>query len=99
MDLAKAHVKALSYCDRMNLKVDVFNVGTGKGNTVLEVINAFESVNGVKLNYKIGPRRGGDIEQIYADTTKVNGLLGWTAQYDINDMMKHAWAWQQGLKD
>lgn len=97
VDLAKAHVKALSYCDGMDLKVDVFNVGTGKGNTVLEVINAFESVNEVKLNYKIGPRRGGDVEQIYADTSKVNDLLGWSAEYDINDMMKHAWAWQQGL--
>lgn len=97
VDLAKAHVKALSYCDGMDRKVDVFNVGTGKGNTVLEVINAFEKVNNVKLNYKIGPRRGGDIEQIYADTTKVNDLLGWSAEYDINDMMKHAWAWQQGL--
>jgi UDP-glucose 4-epimerase len=99
VDLAKAHVKALSYCDEMSQPVDVFNVGTGKGNTVLEVINTFEQVNGVKLNYKVGPRRGGDIEQIYADTTKVNNLLGWSAQYDIADMMKHAWAWQQGLDE
>jgi UDP-glucose 4-epimerase len=99
VDLAKAHVKALSYCDEMSQRVDVFNVGTGKGNTVLEVINTFEQVNGVKLNYKVGPRRGGDIEQIYADTTKVNNLLGWSAQYDIADMMKHAWAWQQGLDE
>ncbi|MFT5818147.1 MAG: UDP-glucose 4-epimerase, partial [Lentimonas sp.] len=57
VDLAKAHVKALSYCDEMSQRVDVFNVGTGKGNTVLEVINTFEQVNGVKLNYKVGPRR------------------------------------------
>jgi UDP-glucose 4-epimerase len=99
VDLAKAHVKALSYCDEMSQRVDVFNVGTGKGNTVFEVINTFEQVNGVKLNYKVGPRRGGDIEQIYADTTKVNNLLGWSAQYDIADMMKHAWAWQQGLDE
>jgi UDP-glucose 4-epimerase len=99
VDLAKAHVKALSYCGEMSQRVDVFNVGTGKGNTVLEVINTFEQVNGVKLNYKVGPRRGGDIEQIYADTTKVNNLLGWSAQYDIADMMKHAWAWQQGFSD
>ena len=97
VDLAKAHVKALSYCDNMNLNVDVFNVGTGKGNTVLDVINTFERVNNLKLNYKIGPRRIGDIEQIYADTTKVNTVLGWSAQYDIADMMQHAWAWQQGL--
>ncbi|MFT4875653.1 MAG: UDP-glucose 4-epimerase [Bacteroidia bacterium] len=99
VDLAKAHVKALSYCDKMSQSVDVFNVGTGKGNTVLEVINTFEKVNCVKLNYTIGPRRGGDVEQIYADTTKVNKLLGWSAQYDIADMMKHAWLWQQGLSE
>ena len=99
VDLAKAHVKALSYCDKMSQSLDVFNLGTGKGNTVLEVINTFEKVNGVKLNYTIGQRRGGDIEQIYADTTKVNNLLGWSAQYDIADMMKHAWAWQQGLDE
>jgi UDP-glucose 4-epimerase len=98
VDLAKAHVKAFAYCTEMNQRVNVFNVGTGKGNTVLEVIDAFERVNGVKLNYKIGPRRGGDIEQIYADTTKVNDLLGWSAQYDIEDMMQHAWAWQLGLR-
>ena len=99
VDLAKAHVKALSYCDKMSQSLDVFNLGTGEGNTVLEVINTFEKVNGVKLNYTIGQRRGGDIEQIYADTTKVNNLLGWSAKYDIGDMMKHAWAWQQGLSD
>jgi UDP-glucose 4-epimerase len=99
VDLAKAHVKALSYCDKMSQRVDVFNVGTGKGNTVLEVINTFEKVNGVKLNYKVGPRRAGDIEQIYADTTKVNNLLGWSARYGIADMMKHAWAWQKGLDE
>ena len=97
VDLAKAHVKALQYADKMNDKIDAFNVGTGKGNTVLEVINAFETVNSLKLAYKLGDRRTGDVEQIFADTTKVNDVLGWTAQYDINDMMKHAWAWEQGL--
>ena len=81
----------------MDDKIDAFNVGTGKGNTVLEVINAFESVNDLKLAYKLGDRRVGDVEQIFADTTKVNKLLGWNAQYDINDMMKHSWAWEQGL--
>jgi UDP-glucose 4-epimerase len=97
VDLAKAHVKALQYADKMDDKIDAFNVGTGKGNTVLEVINAFESVNDLKLAYKLGDRRVGDVEQIFADTTKVNKLLGWNAQYDINDMMKHSWAWEQGL--
>jgi len=97
VDLAKAHVKALQYADKMKVKIDAFNVGTGKGNTVLEVINAFESVNDIKLRYKLGARRAGDVEQIFADTSKVNKKLGWSAQYDINDMMKHAWAWEQGL--
>lgn len=98
VDLAKAHVKALAYCNEMKQPVDVFNVGTGKGNTVLEVIHAFEHSNNIKLAYTVGARRGGDVEQIFADTTKVNELLGWHAHYDIADMMKHAWAWQQNLK-
>ena len=97
VDLAKAHVKALDYSVSMNNSVDVFNVGTGNGNTVLEVIQAFDKVNNLSLPYKIGPRRGGDIEQIWADTTKVNDVLGWTASYGIEDMMKHAWKWQQSL--
>ncbi|HBN03618.1 MAG TPA: UDP-glucose 4-epimerase GalE [Bacteroidetes bacterium] len=97
VDLAKAHVKALKYADEMTKSVDVFNVGTGNGTTVLEVIRAFENINGIKLNYKIGPRRPGDVEQIWADTSKVTEALGWKPQYGIEDMMKHAWAWQQGL--
>ena len=97
VDLAKAHVKALKYADEMTKSVDVFNVGTGNGTTVLEVIRAFENINGIKLNYKIGPRRPGDVEQIWADTTKVSEILGWKPQYGVEDMMKHAWAWQQGL--
>ena len=97
VDLAKAHVKALKYSDEMTKSVDVFNVGTGNGTTVLEVIRAFENINGIKLNYKIGPRRPGDVEQIWADTSKVTEALGWKPQYGIEDMMKHAWAWQQGL--
>ena len=97
VDLAKVHVKALNYADEMNKSVDVFNVGTGNGTTVLEVIRAFENINGIKLKYKIGPRRPGDIEQIWADTTKVSEALGWKPQYGVEDMMKHAWAWQQGL--
>ena len=97
VDLAKARVKALKYADEMTKSVDVFNVGTGNGTTVLEVIRAFENINGIKLNYKIGPRRPGDVEQIWADTSKVTEALGWKPQYGIEDMMKHAWAWQQGL--
>ncbi len=97
VDLAKAHVKALQYAKNMNEAIDIFNIGTGKGSSVLEVINAFKSVNNTPLNYKLGPRRPGDVEQIWADTTKINTVLGWTPEYELNDMMKHAWAWQQGL--
>lgn len=97
VDLAKAHVKAMEYAAKMSESVDVFNVGTGNGSTVMEVVETFQKVNNVPLNYQIGPRRGGDIEQIWADTNKVNNVLGWNAQYDLNDMMKHAWAWQQAL--
>lgn len=97
VDLAKAHVKALNYAFTMDKNVDAFNVGTGNGTTVLQVIEAFEKVNNLKLNYTIGPRRPGDVEQIWADTTKVNALLGWEPTYGVEDMMKHAWAWQQGL--
>jgi UDP-glucose 4-epimerase len=97
VDLAKAHVKALQYAPTMKQRIDVFNVGTGNGNTVLEVLNAFEEANELKLNYRIGPRRPGDVEQIWADTKKVNTVLGWKAQYALHDMMKHAWQWQQTL--
>ena len=97
MDLADAHVKALAHTDSMKNSVDVFNVGTGNGNTVLEVIEAFERTNDVKLNYTVGDRRAGDVEKIWAETTKVNQVLGWKPRYDLSDMMKHAWQWQQAL--
>lgn len=98
VDLAKAHVKALQYSESMQQRIDVFNVGTGNGNTVLDILTTFEKANNVKLNYRIGPRRPGDVEQIWADTTKVNEVLGWQAQYGLADMMHHAWKWQQTLK-
>ncbi|NQZ77775.1 MAG: UDP-glucose 4-epimerase GalE [Ekhidna sp.] len=97
VDLAKAHVLALEYSSRMNLNYDFFNVGTGKGCSVLDVIKAFESASGEKLNYKIVDRRPGDIEKIYADTNKVNQLLGWKAEKGLNEMMKSAWEWQKKL--
>lgn len=97
VDLAKAHLKALEYSAKMEDNVDVFNIGTGNGNTVLEVVKTFEEVNNLKLNYKIGPRRSGDVEQIWADTEKVSNVLGWQAEYNLADMMRDAWSWQQGL--
>ena len=98
MDVADAHVKALAYLNaQSNDFYDVFNVGTGNGNTVLEVIHAFEKVNGLKLNYVIGPRRPGDVEKTWADTTKINQVLGWFPKYSLEDSMRDSWRWQQGL--
>ncbi|MBT8326479.1 MAG: UDP-glucose 4-epimerase GalE [Bacteroidia bacterium] len=99
VDLADAHVKALEFAESMSTSIDVFNIGTGNGNTVLEVIKAFEQANEMKLNYQIGARRAGDVEQIWADTTKVSNVLGWNARYNLNDMMKHAWKWQENLEN
>jgi UDP-glucose 4-epimerase len=99
VDLAKAHVKALQLLDRVEGKThyDVFNVGTGRGNTVLEVIKAFEAAAGVKLNYKIGPRRPGDVEKIYAEVNKSRDGLGWKAELSLEQGLGDAWRWQQKL--
>jgi UDP-glucose 4-epimerase len=109
MDLAEAHVKAIERLfdeDRDRDKemktpdannFEVFNVGTGNGYTVLELINKFEEINGVKVNYKIGPRRDGDIVRIWADTTKSYDVLGWQAKRGLDEMVKDSWAWQQNL--
>ncbi len=99
MDLADAHVKALSYLDEQTNTSfhDVFNVGTGQGNTVLEVVGAFQKVSGVKLNYVIGSRRPGDIEKIYANADKVNTVLKWQAKRSLEEALCDAWAWQEHL--
>ncbi len=98
MDLADAHVKALSYLDQKNAPFyDVFNVGTGNGNTVLEIIETFEKVNDLKLNYEIGPRRAGDVVKIWADTKKINEVLGWFPKYSLEDSMRDSWNWQKSL--
>ena len=98
MDLADAHVKALAYLGEQEANFyDVFNVGTGKGNTVLEVIKTFEAVNNVKLNYEIGPRRAGDVIKIWADTTKINEVLDWHPSYSLEDSMRDSWNWQKTL--
>ena len=96
VDLAKAHVKALERLqeEEKNNYYDVFNVGTGEGYTVLKLINTFEQVNGVKLNYKIGPRREGDVEKIYAQADKVNNVMKWKAEKTMADALKDAWNWQ-----
>ena len=98
VDLAKAHVSALKLMENNLFKgYDVFNLGTGNGNTVLEIIFAFENATGVKLNYEIGPRRNGDVEQVWGDVTKSAKVLHWQAQLGLDTMMSSAWEWEKYL--
>jgi UDP-glucose 4-epimerase len=98
MDLADAHVKSLEYLfQQKNNFFDIFNVGTGNGNTVLEVIKAFEKVSSQSLNYEIGLKRDGDIEKVWADTEKINQILGWEAKYSLEDSLRDSWNWQKRL--
>jgi UDP-glucose 4-epimerase len=78
---------------------EVFNLGTGKGNTVLEVIHTFEKVNHVKVKYVLGQRRSGDVESIYANTHKANTVLGWQCNYTLADALEHAWKWENKLHE
>ncbi len=97
MDLAKAHVVAVKRMLNKEQKnnYEFFNIGTGEGLSVLQIVKAFERVNNLKLNYKIVARRAGDIEKIYADTTFANQELGWKAEETLDEMMRSAWKWQQ----
>lgn len=99
VDLAKAHVLA---CARMlvpgnTAANEIFNLGTGRGYSVLEVIHTFEEVNQLKLNYSIGPRRTGDVVQIYGDAHKASSLLNWTAALGLEEMLRSAWEWERQL--
>ena len=100
VDLAKAHLKALN---RLKLtsessSYEVFNVGTGKGSTVLEVINTFKEANQVDVPFAIGPRRAGDITAIYADTTFANEQLDWKAELTLEDALRSSWNWEQNYR-
>lgn len=101
MDLADAHIKAFEFLDKVEEEsfYDTVNVGTGEGNTVLEVINAFEKVSGQQLNYRIGERRSGDVEKVWANVDKANKKLDWQARYDIERSLADAWRWQQKLSN
>lgn len=101
VDLAKAHVMALKrLVDKANAeKVEVFNLGTGKGSSVLEVVHAFEKATGQKLNYKIVPKRPGDVTEAYADTTKANNVLGWKSELTLEDALASAWKWEQKVRE
>ena len=100
VDLAKAHVIALKrLLDKKNLdKVEVFNLGTGTGSSVLEVIHAFEKVSGQKLPYKIVDRREGDITSAYANTDKANNVLGWKSELTLDQALESAWKWEQKVR-
>jgi len=100
VDLAKAHVIALQrLLDKKNVeKAETFNVGTGTGSSVLEVIQTFEKVSGQKLPYKIVDRREGDVTEAYANTDKANTVLGWKAQSTLEDALVSAWKWEQKLR-
>lgn len=99
VDIAKAHVVALQRLLESNntSNYEFFNLGTGTGSSVLEVIQSFERVSDEKLNYKIANRREGDVISAYADTKKANQILGWKAESTLDDAMKSAWKWQKSL--
>lgn len=97
VDLAAAHVKAIEFINKFSGNLEVFNIGTGKGTSVLQLLYTFEKVNSLKLNYTYGKRRSGDIEQIWADCKKANNTLGWKAKLDISDISCDAWNWQKQL--
>lgn len=101
VDLAKAHVVALQrlIADRNKTSYEVFNVGTGTGSSVLEVVRSFEKVSGQQLNYKIGQRREGDITAAYADTKKANEELGWKSKSSLDEAMSSAWKWEQKIRN
>lgn len=99
VDLAKAHVKAMErVLDTDSAKLEVFNVGTGKGVSTKEIVDAFEAATGVKLNWTFAPRRAGDIEKVWANPEKANNVLGWKAETSLEDTLKSAWKWQEKLR-
>jgi len=101
-DLAKAHVKAvermLERAEEMEGDMEYFNLGTGRGLSVLEIVNMFEEATGVKVNYKIAPRRAGDVEQVWADPAKANMVLGWKAETPLDDVLRSAWEWEKKIR-
>lgn len=100
VDLAKAHVASLEALEqkRIKNKFEVFNLGTGRGTSVLEVINTFESVTQKELNYSFGDKRSGDVEAIYANTEKANQLLQWTASTPLSESLHNAWKWEEKIR-
>ncbi|MBN1183292.1 MAG: UDP-glucose 4-epimerase GalE [Bacteroidales bacterium] len=99
VDLANAHISAIERLIHMKSreKYEVFNIGTGVGYSVLDIIKAFEEANNIRINYRIAPRREGDVEAIYADTSIANKALGWKAERGLHDMMQSAWNWENSF--
>jgi len=99
VDIAKAHITAVERLLNKKNKnpFEIFNLGSGEGKTVLQVIDAFEKANRLKLNYQIGPRRPGDVERVWADTKLANNELGWKAELSLEDIMRSAWKWENEL--
>jgi UDP-glucose 4-epimerase len=99
VDVASAHVKAMEYLEKRpagNL-YEVFNLGTGRGTSVLELVAEFEKVTGVKVPFTIGKRRAGDVEKVYADPSKLNKTFNWKTALSVSDALKHAWQWETQL--
>lgn len=98
-DVASAHVKAIDYLNKQKENFyDAFNLGTGIGVSVLELVKKFIEVTGVNLNYSIGPRRSGDVEKVYADPKKIHHAFGWQAKHDLGQSLLHAWQWEKKLR-
>ena len=101
VDLARAHVTALSrLLSKGSLeRLEIFNLGTGRGSSVLEVVTGFEKATNQKLNYKIVDRRPGDVVSVYADTTKANTVLGWSAEKTMEDALASSWKWEKKIRN
>jgi len=95
VDLAKSHVAALNHILKSQTLKTVYNIGVGKGVSVQEVVDSFEKVNDIKISYKIGPRRAGDVEEIYSDNTKINKELNWFPVMSFESALKTAWIWEK----
>lgn len=100
VDLARAHVVAIGRMveGKNKERYEVFNVGTGRPVSVFELVNGFERANGLKLNYKVAPRRAGDVPAVWADTTLANEELGWKAERELDDTLRSAWAWERHVR-
>ena len=100
VDLAKAHVAAMRRVLEEDAdRLEIFNIGTGRGESTLEIVEGFEKATGVKLNWKFGPRREGDIEKVWGNVDKANQVLGWKADTPIEEVLASAWKWQEKLRE